>query len=471
MRVALISCTSKKKEYKCKASELYSESPRFALAYEYAKKKCDRIYILSAKHGLVSADEIIEPYNETLKDKSASERKRWSLSVFMELQSKFSLEEDEFLILAGSAYNEHLLPYIKKYELPLKGKSLGNWIPELKAMLGCNSFVLFDDHCFLLHQTFNNMQRLYWDEIDQIPFNNGIYIMFEKGEKFLNMDRIVRVGTHKAEDRLKKRLKDHFIAKNANGSIFRKNIGRALLHEDNDSYESIWELDTSKIPVRQANIDKINLEYEDYIESRISDYLKTNISYVCFQVNSELERLRLEEGLLSTLSQAGNFVSSNSWLGLKSPKTEIVNSGLWNVQGLTGTPLTNEEIEKIQDLIGNRQHINDRSSIEDNKMVVNSNNKYNTIKSIEKSDGIVLSKGKVSTSEIKDFIKNILISSKNNGLNYIEIISGDIHRRMNLNNKMPSVCSAMYQLMTEKDVILHKTDSGKSSTIKIRYYL
>ncbi len=32
MKIALISCTSKKKQYKCKASELYLESPRFALA-------------------------------------------------------------------------------------------------------------------------------------------------------------------------------------------------------------------------------------------------------------------------------------------------------------------------------------------------------------------------------------------------------------------------------------------------------
>jgi len=42
---------------------------------------------------------------------------------------------------------------------------------------------------------------------------------------------------------------------------------------------------------------------------------------------------------------------------------------------------------------------------------------------------------------------------------------------MNLVNKMPSVCSAMYQLKKEKDEILHTTESGKRLTIKIRYYL
>lgn len=125
MKIALISCTSKKKTYKCKASELYSESPRFALAYNYAKKNSDKVYILSAKYGLVSDDEIIEPYNETLKDKSVEERKKWSENVLKNLESKFSLEDDEFLILAGVKYNEYLLPCINKYELPLKGKRMG----------------------------------------------------------------------------------------------------------------------------------------------------------------------------------------------------------------------------------------------------------------------------------------------------------------------------------------------------------
>ena len=77
------------KKYKCKASELYSKSPRFALAYEYAKKNSDEVYILSAKYGLISENGIIESYNDTLRDKSISERKEWSSKVLEDLQSKF----------------------------------------------------------------------------------------------------------------------------------------------------------------------------------------------------------------------------------------------------------------------------------------------------------------------------------------------------------------------------------------------
>lgn len=74
-RIALISCSKLKKSYPCKASELYSASTLFSLSYEYAKMNADRIYIISAKHGLVAEDKVIEPYNETLNEKSPSERK------------------------------------------------------------------------------------------------------------------------------------------------------------------------------------------------------------------------------------------------------------------------------------------------------------------------------------------------------------------------------------------------------------
>jgi hypothetical protein len=69
LRIALISCTSIKKAYKCPARDLYSESPRFQLAFSFAKLIADKIFILSAKYGLVPEDMIIEPYNETLEER------------------------------------------------------------------------------------------------------------------------------------------------------------------------------------------------------------------------------------------------------------------------------------------------------------------------------------------------------------------------------------------------------------------
>ena len=117
MKVALLSCTSRKKNYPCRASEMYSESSRFRLAYQYAKKTSDKIYILSAKYGLISEYEVIKPYNEALKDKSSKERLLWSNNVILSMKNEFLLDSDEFTIIAGKIYYENLIPYFSKYNL------------------------------------------------------------------------------------------------------------------------------------------------------------------------------------------------------------------------------------------------------------------------------------------------------------------------------------------------------------------
>ncbi len=56
--------------------------------------------------------------------------------------------------------------------------------------------------CYELHKLFNNMQRYTMETINEIPFRNGIYIFFEKGEKYGELDRIVRVGTDNGQNHL-----------------------------------------------------------------------------------------------------------------------------------------------------------------------------------------------------------------------------------------------------------------------------
>lgn len=241
-RIALISCTSKKEYHSCPAVELYSKSPTFRLAYNFANIVADEIYILSAKHGLVSKDTIIEPYNDTLIGKPKEHKKAWSNKVLSQLKSIVSIEQDKFIILAGKDYHEYLTQDIKHYWLPLEGKRQGERQPELKRLIALENET---DLCKAVHLLFNMLPRLNYQMISKIPFDNGIYIMFEKGQKFGELDRIVRVGTHTSEGRLKTRLKDHFLTSNKDGSIFRKNIGKALLNKNSDSYLTVWTLDTS----------------------------------------------------------------------------------------------------------------------------------------------------------------------------------------------------------------------------------
>jgi cytoplasmic iron level regulating protein YaaA (DUF328/UPF0246 family) len=103
MRIALISCTSKKKAYKCLARDLYSESPRFRLAYDLAKLVADKIFILSAKYGLVPEDMVIEPYNETLKDKSTQERRAWG-----DMLQEAKLRGEDFIDLVSGDIHKQM---------------------------------------------------------------------------------------------------------------------------------------------------------------------------------------------------------------------------------------------------------------------------------------------------------------------------------------------------------------------------
>ena len=122
-KVVLISCVKKKKALApgqtVAAKDLY-ESPMFRMAWQYAvNMKPDRIYILSAKHGLVAPDKKIGTYNQTLNDASVSERKRWSAEVLSALcREGLDLNRDQFVILAGKNYSQYLLPSLKHYSLP-----------------------------------------------------------------------------------------------------------------------------------------------------------------------------------------------------------------------------------------------------------------------------------------------------------------------------------------------------------------
>lgn len=114
MKIALISCVSKKdkdaEHTPVPAYKLYT-SALFRKAYAYAKNhKPDRIYILSAKYGLLNEIKKVKAYNQTLNNMSAIQRKAWAQTVLNQIKSEgIDLEKDEFIILAGRKYRENLL--------------------------------------------------------------------------------------------------------------------------------------------------------------------------------------------------------------------------------------------------------------------------------------------------------------------------------------------------------------------------
>lgn len=133
VKVVLISCVRKKLNYKSEAQNIYN-SPLFRKNLQYAKSfGTDKIFILSAKHGLLRLDEVIEPYERTLNKMSDDEIKQWSEMVLEQLKKVSNLNEDEFIFLAGEKYRKYLLPYTKNHQIPMQGLGIGRqlkWLTE-----------------------------------------------------------------------------------------------------------------------------------------------------------------------------------------------------------------------------------------------------------------------------------------------------------------------------------------------------
>jgi hypothetical protein len=90
--------------------------------------------------------------------------------------------------------------------------------------------------CLVFHALVNSLPRYRFPvNAHELP-HNGIYVLFEDGEYAHGKDRVVRVGTHTGNNQLRSRLEQHFIRENKDRSIFRKNIGRALLNRDHDPF-------------------------------------------------------------------------------------------------------------------------------------------------------------------------------------------------------------------------------------------
>jgi hypothetical protein len=188
--------------------------------------------------------------------------------------------------------------------------------------------------------------RFPFDEAD-IP-ENGIYILFEKGERAHGGDRIVRVGTHTGGSQLRSRLKQHFITPNKDRSIFRKNIGRALLSHDEDPFLADWEIDLTSRAARKLHSARINCSKQESVENEVSKRIQDIFSFSVVCIDTKEERLRLESRVISTVSLCRSCKPSVDWLGNFSPKEEIRESGLWNVQELYGQPLVGRDFTLLK---------------------------------------------------------------------------------------------------------------------------
>lgn len=164
---------------------------------------------------------------------------------------------------------------------------------------------------------------------------NGVYFFYQKGEVWGHggsRSRIVRVGTHRGDGNFPFRIGEHFLT---NGrSIFRKNIGRALLHREGDGYLKIWTLDFIEKLRRLRRGTPAEAACEKRIQKRVTAVLRRNFSFRFILADGRDERKEWERRLIGTVAGCPSCRPSPHWLGRHSPVERIRAGKLWLVQHL-----------------------------------------------------------------------------------------------------------------------------------------
>ncbi len=130
-RVALISCVSQKLDHEAPAEEFYISS-LFRKNLEWAKLgNFDKIYILSAKYGLVELDFKLKPYDKTLNKMAIKDRRTWADDVWGDILNDHDLDNTQFTFLAGTRYREFLEDRLPFTEVPMRGLQIGKQLQWL----------------------------------------------------------------------------------------------------------------------------------------------------------------------------------------------------------------------------------------------------------------------------------------------------------------------------------------------------
>ena len=154
-RIGLVGCGKSKLSRPAPAKDLYI-GPLFRLSRAWVERFCDEWGILSAKHGLVMPNQVVEPYDVSMASLDKDYRRQWTLHTNWLLYERFKdlwelvrgpvetvpmedghlvehqpiigLRGVEFVFLAGEAYASCLSdPFDRAYPatFPLRGMGVG----------------------------------------------------------------------------------------------------------------------------------------------------------------------------------------------------------------------------------------------------------------------------------------------------------------------------------------------------------
>ena len=122
-KIVLISGSGQQRTQKSSVRELYtgrSFRANLETALELVPER--KIFVLSAKFGLLRLDEQVPPHDDNLAGLSDAQLRRWANGVLYQLAAQADLEQDQFILLAAPRYRKYLLPALKQVEVPAAEK-------------------------------------------------------------------------------------------------------------------------------------------------------------------------------------------------------------------------------------------------------------------------------------------------------------------------------------------------------------
>ena len=133
--IVFLSCVKLKQNKRCRAEELYT-SDLFVKSLTYAKSlKPNKIFILSAKYGVLELYDVIEPYEKTLNNASEKERKLWAIKCYKQLQEKGVNFNEQAVFLCGQNYRKYLMTKFPNATAPLSNLGIGKQLAFYKSKI------------------------------------------------------------------------------------------------------------------------------------------------------------------------------------------------------------------------------------------------------------------------------------------------------------------------------------------------
>lgn len=135
--IVLIGCSASKTVGTNKARHLYTGA-LFRLCVRWAEAQGYSWLVLSALHGVVGPDDVIQAYDTRL-PACGEDRKAWATEAFRKLKRRGALERP-IIILAGERYREYLAPRLRAespYPVthPLRSLGIGHQKQRLRIAL------------------------------------------------------------------------------------------------------------------------------------------------------------------------------------------------------------------------------------------------------------------------------------------------------------------------------------------------